>query len=354
MPRAPRSGSRGRIAGTIRGWIDSGERIEATGAPIRPGGILILTRKRGAQTDAINRALKAAGVPVAGADRLKLGGHIAVMDLLALADFVLQPERRPGAGGAPEEPACRPRRGDAVPPSPMAAAARSGRRSSARRCLPVQAAAERLATWRGAGRISWGRTPSSPASSGRMAAGGASRARLGAEADEVLDEFLARALAQETEQAPSLQGFAAWMREAATEIKRDADIGRDEVRVMTVHGAKGLEADVVFLVDTGSAAVHASHDPKIVALAEDPDAPDARRSPGSRPMRRSRRRSRRRSKRSRERSREEYRRLLYVGLTRARDRLVIVCGTRRRAPASIRSGRISRSWRWSRAPASYR
>ena len=56
------------------------------------------------------------------------------------------------------------------------------------------------------------------------------------------------------EAPPSLQGFVAWLRAADTEIKRDMEIARDEVRVMTVHGAKGLEAPVVFLVDTTLAA----------------------------------------------------------------------------------------------------
>ena len=76
--------------------------------------------------------------------------------------------------------------------------------------------------------------------------------RLGPEANDALDEFLELALSFEQKQAPSLQGFMAWLRAADTEIKRDMEISRDEVRVMTVHGAKGLEAPVVFLVDTTS------------------------------------------------------------------------------------------------------
>ncbi|MBN9060504.1 MAG: UvrD-helicase domain-containing protein, partial [Rhizobiales bacterium] len=80
-----------RIAETIAGWKQSKATIAATGKPIREGGILVLTRKRGPQTDAINRALKAAGLSVAGADRLALASHIAVLDLLALAEILLQP-----------------------------------------------------------------------------------------------------------------------------------------------------------------------------------------------------------------------------------------------------------------------
>ncbi len=312
-----------RIAATIRQWLLAGERIDATGKPIRPGGILVLTRKRGAQTDAINRALKAAGLPVAGADRLALGSHIAVLDLLAAADFVLQPDddltlaallKSPLLGVSEDQlfALTHDRRGTlyrAVQQSEDAA---------------IRAAAERLADWR--------------ARADRMRPfdffakilgpdGGrkAFLARLGPEADDVLQEFLAQALAHEQAEVPTLQGFTAWMREAATEIKRDADLARDEIRVMTVHGAKGLEADVVFLVDTGSKPVHPSHDPKIVALAGGEGAaaaplvwiaPGAPR-PGA---------VEQALEDIREKAREEYRRLLYVALTRARDRLII-CGT---------------------------
>ena len=74
--------------------------------------------------------------------------------------------------------------------------------------------------------------------------------RLGHEANDALDEFLELALNYERKAPASLQGFMAWLRAADTEVKRDMEISRDEVRVMTVHGAKGLEASVVFLVDT--------------------------------------------------------------------------------------------------------
>jgi len=100
---------------------------------------------------------------------------------------------------------------------------------------------------------------------------------------------------------------------------------------MTVHGAKGLEAEIVFLVDTGSAPAHAGHDPELVALADDPDdasgAPLAYVVPGiprPTPVKAA-------IEGLRDKAREEYRRLLYVALTRARDRL-IVCGTLKARP----------------------
>src|ERR1700690_611829 len=74
--------------------------------------------------------------------------------------------------------------------------------------------------------------------------------RLGHEATDALDEFLELALSYERKAPASLQGFMAWLRAADTEVKRDMEISRDEVRVMTVHGAKGLEAPVVVMADT--------------------------------------------------------------------------------------------------------
>jgi ATP-dependent helicase/nuclease subunit A len=318
-----------RIARTIAGWIARGERIEATGAPVRPGNILILIRTRGPQTDAINRALKGAGLAVAGADRLALGRHIAVLDLLALADATLQPQDDLALAALLKSPLVGLSEDDLF----ALAHGRQGSLAAALAASPLpaaMAAAERFATWRARadrmGPHAFFARILGP-DGGRRAI----LARLGAEADEVLDEFLARALAFEDSETLSLQGFVAWMRAAATEIKRDADLARDEIRVMTVHGAKGLEAEIVFLVDTGSAPAHAGHDPELVALADDPEdasgAPLAYVVPGiprPTPVKAA-------IEGLRDKAREEYRRLLYVALTRARDRL-IVCGTLKARP----------------------
>ncbi len=316
-----------RIATTIAGWLKDRERIAATGEPIRAGNILILTRGRGAQTDAINRALKAADVPIAGADRLRLLDHIAVMDLMALGRVMLLPEDDLSLA--------------AVLKSPLIGLSEEtlfglahGRKASLWESLGGAAdeasrtARARLDAWRA--EADW-RDPFSfyarllGPEGGRKAFLG----RLSAEAEEVLDEFLAQALAYERANTPSLQGFLAWLDAAPTDIKRDTDMLRDEVRVMTVHGAKGLEAEIVFLVDTGSAPIHASHDPRVVALAEDTDAA----TPAPLVWMRGRRAMppvvAERLDAIRRASEEEYRRLLYVGMTRVRDRLY-VCGTRKR------------------------
>ena len=90
-------------------------------------------------------------------------------------------------------------------------------------------------------------------------------ARLGPEANDALDEFLNLALDYEQRETPSLQGFLAWLRRAQSEVRRDMELARDEVRVMTVHGAKGLEANTVILADT-TTEPKGSHPPKLLSL----------------------------------------------------------------------------------------
>jgi ATP-dependent helicase/nuclease subunit A len=152
-------------------------------------------------------------------------------------------------------------------------------------------------------------------------------ARLGHEAADALDEFLNLALDYERTETPSLQGFIAWLRAAKAEVKRDMEMDRDEVRVMTVHGAKGLEAPVVVLADTTTPA-QGWHPPRLLSVTPERAPPGA----GARivwgtskdfdvgPMVAAR-------EAALQAAREEYRRLLYVAMTRAAERL-IVCGTK--------------------------
>src|SRR5207249_1074129 len=142
--------------------------------------------------------------------------------------------------------------------------------------------------------------------------------RLGHEANDALDEFLELALNYERKAPASLQGFMAWLRAADTEVKRDMEISRDEVRVMTVHGAKGLEASVVFLVDTTSSPsdtqrlrlIHlpSSHGEVVVWAGRKADDPTVVASARAAML---------------AETEDEYRRLLYVAMTRAADRLII-------------------------------
>lgn len=317
-----------RIAGTISSWLDpiAPERLAASGKPVQPGGILILTRKRGPLSEGINRALKAAGVPVAGADRLALADHIAVKDLIALGDVLLQDRDDLSLAAVLKSPLF------GLSEEAIYALAYDRGHVSLWLKLKEASDAEPFATaWRqlkalrakvdAVGPFAFYADVLGPLKGRQRFA-----RRLGVEAEDVLDEFLAQALAYERIETPSLQGFLAWMRSTATEIRRETETIRNEVRVMTVHGAKGLEADVVFLVDDGATPAHSGHDPNFLPMIADPDSAEPAPLVWTRSTRKLPARVKALLDRSRERAKQEYRRLLYVGLTRARDRL-FVCGT---------------------------
>jgi ATP-dependent helicase/nuclease subunit A len=269
------------------------------------------------------QALKHANVPVAGADRLKLTEHIGIIDLMNLADALLLPQDDLALAVALKSPLF------GLDDDDLFTLAWS-RKGSLRRALGEHAARsekfrETLRRLEACERRFTIETPF--AFYAWLLGGDGGRARilkrLGHEATDALDEFLELALAYERRAPASLQGFMAWLRAADTEVKRDMEISRNEVRVMTVHGAKGLEAPVVFLVDTttspsdtqrlrlihlpqGNAAPNA-HGVTVWAgrKAEDPAAVVAAR------------------QKMLDDTEDEYRRLLYVAMTRAADRLIV-------------------------------
>ncbi len=148
--------------------------------------------------------------------------------------------------------------------------------------------------------------------------------RLGPEAADAIDEFLDLALTYDENEPPSLTQFLARLRAAEPEVKRDMDHGRDEVRVMTVHGAKGLEAPIVFLPDTCTTASGDNSASGIVKLSE-LERPDGLPEPIVWAVKGTSRvqavEVARAAKEARDR--EERNRLLYVAMTRARDRLYV-------------------------------
>ncbi len=144
-------------------------------------------------------------------------------------------------------------------------------------------------------------------------------ARLGPEAGDPLDELLTVSLAYERRHEPSLQGFLHWLRTGDIEVKRDFDLGqRDEVRIMTVHGAKGLQAPIVFVPDT--MAVPPGPAPALLWTADGLPLWRAHAGCGADLLDRAR-------AAAQQKKAEEYRRLLYVAMTRAEDRLYM-CGWR--------------------------
>jgi ATP-dependent helicase/nuclease subunit A len=299
----------GRIARRARDMIAHG---------VAAGHILVLVRQRGALFEAIIRALKNAGLAVAGADRLSLTEHIAIEDLMALADALLLPHDDLALAVTLKSPLCG---FDEQQLFELAWNRRGTLRAALREkhpeiCDLLDRLAERARR----------ETPFAFYSAVLNRHGGRRRifARLGMEAADALDEFLNLALAYESREAASLQGFVAWLRSGKTEIKRDMDIARDEIRVMTVHGAKGLEAPVVILADT-TTKPRGSHPPRLLALGGETDERDASPLVWARSGREDvaiMASAREQEGRAAE---DEYRRLLYVAMTRAAERL-IVCG----------------------------
>ncbi|AXK82360.1 double-strand break repair helicase AddA [Pseudolabrys taiwanensis] len=297
-----------KIATNVKRWTAQG---------LKAGDVLILVRQRGPLFEAIIRALKEARVPVAGADRLVLTEHIAVMDLLALADCLLLPDDDLALASVLKSPLF------GLSEEQLFALAwnRDGALRAALRDNADFAETERaLADMARAARHN---TPFGFFAYVLGARGGRKQflARLGLEANDALDEFLNLALDYEARDTPSLQGFVDWLRKAQSEVRRDMEMARDEVRVMTVHGAKGLEANTVILADTTSAPT-GPRDPRLLHLPGGPVVWGTARSDDVGAMSEAR-------ERVRTDARDEYRRLLYVAMTRAAERL-IVCGTQGR------------------------
>jgi ATP-dependent helicase/nuclease subunit A len=305
-----------RIARTVRRLIDAREPVGLDRRPARYGDVLVLVRQRGSLFEAIIRALKNQRVEVAGADRLVLTKHIAVMDLMALADALLLPHddlalacvlRSPLFGFSDQE---------------LFDIAADRGRKSLRAALAEHVGARFNEASSRLEALAFAARRQSPFAffAHVLGAGGGRRrflARLGLEANDALDEFLNLALDYERHEAASLQGFLAWLREARAEVKRDMEIKRDEVRVMTVHGAKGLEAPIVILADTITPPA-GPRPPRLLKLAGGPLIWVGRKADDVAPVAAARQQALCDAE-------DEYRRLLYVAMTRAADRL-IVCG----------------------------
>jgi ATP-dependent helicase/nuclease subunit A len=310
-----------RIAKAVQAWLTKpdfliGDPVTDDPRAPRAGDIIVLVRSRGPLFDAILRELKRLHIPVAGADRLQLSKHIAVMDIAALCDALLLPSddlalacalKSPLFGFSEEElyEIAYGRTG-ALRAALQAASAKNPRFAGAMEKLTRwQAEARALRPFDFLSRLL-----------GRDKGRERILARLGWEAADALDELLALALAYEAMETPSLAGFLVFLRRGGSQVKRDLEVESHAVRVMTVHGVKGLEAPIVVLADTTSAPDTKRHHPKLMPLpggqlvwatGEDAAATAQAREEVVRA------------------NEGEHRRLLYVELTRARDAL-IVCG----------------------------
>ena len=324
LPVAARPGDSPRarlarlIARRIQDWIRPGATapgawLESRNRQVHPGDIMVLVRRRSAFVEELVRELKERGVPVAGVDRMVLTDQIAVMDLVALGAFLLLPEDDLTLATVLKSPFL------GLDEDRLFALAH-GRDGTLWRALgrrrgedPAFAAAH---DWLAGLRARVDFTRPYELFAEVLTRGGRRRllGRLGPDAAEPIDEFLALALEYERGGPPSLQGFLHWLAAGRSEVKRELDQGRGTVRVMTIHGAKGLQAPIVFLPDTLQA----------------PRQDEALLWPGDTmvwPPRRAHEEAVSAAARADSRTRRdaEYRRLLYVAMTRAEDRLY-VCG----------------------------
>ncbi|MCX7367915.1 MAG: double-strand break repair helicase AddA [Alphaproteobacteria bacterium] len=303
------------------------EATQPAGRPIRPGDILVLlrARKRGGFAPALVRELKNLLIPVGGIDRMILADQLPVQDMLALAEWLLLPDddltlaallKSPliGLDEAALFELAQPRQGSLH----AALMAHRGSASDFGRVadwLSAQAARLDFITPYGLFADVLGAPGPLDPRAGRARI----LARLGPDAGDPLDELLNAALEHEKLNPPSLQGFVHWLRQGGAEIKREAEAAGDVVRIMTVHGSKGLQAPIVILPDTTGKA----QDRKTLRWFEDDGEALPVWAPQVKGFEAPALTAQRQADQAREA--EEEHRLLYVALTRAEDRLII-CG----------------------------
>ncbi|MEM1373457.1 MAG: double-strand break repair helicase AddA [Pseudomonadota bacterium] len=278
---------------------------------VEPKDILILVQRRSEVFDEIIRACKARGVPMAGADQLNVAQELAVRDITAVLSFLALPEdnlslatalkspffgwseaqlfdlahHRPGQYLWPE---LRRRQAD----FPGTVAVLRDLLDKADFLRPFELI-ERLLTWHG----------------GRRAI----HARLGPEAEDAVSALLSQALIYEQSETPSLVGFLTWLAADDLKIKRAIDGAANVVRVMTVHGAKGLESPIVIMPDTAKRRA-----PKTNEIAMEEDLVVWRMNKADSPPDRLMLRKDESAVRE-----EEWQRLLYVAMTRAECWLIV-------------------------------
>ena len=320
-----------RIARRIAQMVGS-EFLESKGRPVRAGDILVLVRSRDALVEELIRQLKEIGIPVAGRDRMKLTEHLAVMDLMALGEVMLLPEddltlatvlKSPLIGYDEEAlfALAHPRGNRSLWAQLRQNAAEAPDSLDGRTYAllhDLRARADFMTPFAFFDLVLNDlRDPLRPDSTGLS---GRARliGRLGFDAADPIDEFLSLAQTEERDYPPSLQTFLYRLHTSDIEIKRELEQGgADAVRVMTVHGAKGLQAPIVFMPDTVS--MPSDRDP-VRWFTRDGAAPvplwlrdRSRDHPVCTEAR----------EQSSRRMIQEYHRLLYVAMTRAEDRLYI-------------------------------
>lgn len=239
-----------QIAETIKKWLDDGRELKSKGRPVAAGDIMILVRKRGEFVDSLIKNLRINNIPVAGTDRMVLTDHIAIMDLITLGEFLLLPSDDLALATILKSPLIGINEEELFD---LAYGRKDTLWNSLKEKRKNSVSYEKAYYYlvKLLGETDW-RTPFDLYSEiievldGRKLFIG----RLGLEVNDPLNEFLELCLNYNNAHIPSLQGFLHWIQTSKAEIKRDFEHSNNEIRITTVHGAKGLESPVIFLPDT--------------------------------------------------------------------------------------------------------
>jgi ATP-dependent helicase/nuclease subunit A len=323
-----------RIAASIAGWLGDADPLilPASGRRARAQDILVLLRRRGGLMNALVGALHDAGVPVAGVDRLNLAEPLAVADLVALVRWVLQPGDDLTLAALLLSPFCNLDHRHLT----ALAARRTGSLWAEVQASPdpdVVAARDWLAELLRLGRDVSPYRYLEAVLSGPLAGRRRLLARLGEEARDAIDTVLDQALACEAAGASSLQAFLTWMAAENLEVKRDPEAALDAVRLMTVHGAKGLQAPIVIMADA-CGTLRAESGALIMPVADGPELPLwlpsglVQPPPALADALAARQ----------DDARREYHRLLYVALTRAEEMLCLAGAAKARKDGGLPDG----------------
>ncbi|MGB0439223.1 MAG: double-strand break repair helicase AddA, partial [Paracoccaceae bacterium] len=304
-----------RIAQTVARMMADGTRLplgDGASRPVTAGDVLILVRRRSALFGEIIRACKACGLPMAGADRFKVMAELAVRDIIAVLRFIdtaeddlsLATALRSPLFGLDEQALF-----DLAHRRPAGASLWETLRGQADAFRPVLDVLDDLR-----GQADFLRPYDLIE---RLLIRHAGRARLvgrlGAEAEDGIDALLGQALAYEQTEIPTLTGFLQWAQSDALEIKRETASGEGKLRVMTVHGSKGLEAPIVILPDCTKPST-----PRAGALAADERGVMWPLAQADQPPR-----QQARAQQAQQAAAAEWDRLLYVAMTRAETWLMV-------------------------------